>query len=192
MSQKFADYSNTIIYKICCKDETIKDIYVGHTTNFVQRQNAHESACKNLHNNIRIYKIIRSNGGWKNWDMVEIAKYCCKNRTEARIKENEHYNELQASLNSCQPYAHKPKHLCTICNLQFTNLNKYNSHVNSCKKYYEKYYKNIEQDIKENIKETKDDEEVVEETKDDEEVVEETKDDEEIVEETKDDKEIVE
>ena len=31
------DYSNTIIYKIVCKDPLIKDVYVGHTTNFVQQ-----------------------------------------------------------------------------------------------------------------------------------------------------------
>jgi hypothetical protein len=32
--------------------------------------------------------------------MVEIAKYNCTDATEARIKEQEHYNELKASLNS--------------------------------------------------------------------------------------------
>ena len=83
--------------------------------------------------------------------MVEIATYCCKDRTEARIKENEHYNELQASLNSCQPYIHKPNYLCSICNLQFTSIMKYNCHVYYCKKYYKKYCeKNIINNIEEN------------------------------------------
>ena len=41
------DYSNTIIYKIVCKDQNIKDIYVGHTTNFVQRKHAHKQNCNN-------------------------------------------------------------------------------------------------------------------------------------------------
>jgi len=27
------DYSQTIIYKICCKDPNITDIYIGHTSN---------------------------------------------------------------------------------------------------------------------------------------------------------------
>jgi len=71
--------------------------------------------------------------------MVEIATYCCKDRTEARIKENEHYNELQASLNSCQPYVNKLNYLCSICNLQFTSVMKYNYHVDYCTKYYKKY-----------------------------------------------------
>lgn len=40
------DYSNTIFYKIFCKDTTIKDLYVGLTTNFVQRKHAHKQSCK--------------------------------------------------------------------------------------------------------------------------------------------------
>jgi len=28
------DYSNTLIYKITCKDLLINEVYVGHTTNF--------------------------------------------------------------------------------------------------------------------------------------------------------------
>ena len=41
------DYSNTIIYKITCKDSTVKDVYVGHTTNFVQRKHSHKQSCIN-------------------------------------------------------------------------------------------------------------------------------------------------
>ena len=32
MPKDSIDYSNTIIYKIYCKNPEIKDIYVGHTT----------------------------------------------------------------------------------------------------------------------------------------------------------------
>jgi len=35
MPKENIDYSNTIIYKICCSDFSITDLYVGHTTNFV-------------------------------------------------------------------------------------------------------------------------------------------------------------
>ena len=30
MSKRDIDYSNTIIYKITCRDKVIKDVYVGH------------------------------------------------------------------------------------------------------------------------------------------------------------------
>ena len=38
MPKNEIDYSNTIIYKITCLDPNITDVYVGHTTNFVQRK----------------------------------------------------------------------------------------------------------------------------------------------------------
>ena len=41
------DYSNTVIYKIMCKDPDITDVYVGHTTNFLQRKIAHKYSCMN-------------------------------------------------------------------------------------------------------------------------------------------------
>jgi spermidine/putrescine-binding protein len=99
MPKKEVDYSNTIIYKIYCKNEIITELYVGHTTNFIQRKYSHKISCNNLNNDLKIYNVIRSNGGWDNWDMVEIAKYNCKDSTEARIKEQEHYNKLKSYLN---------------------------------------------------------------------------------------------
>ena len=95
------DYSNTIIYKIYCKDQNISDLYVGHTTNFTKRKCLHKRDYINLNKKLKIYNIIRDNGGWDNWDMVEIAKYNCKDHTEARIKEQQHYEDLKSSSNNC-------------------------------------------------------------------------------------------
>lgn len=125
------DYSNTIIYKIYCKDDAITDIYVGHTTNFNVRKYQHKNACNNCKINTKIYNSIRANGGWDNWDMVEIAKYNCKDSTEARIKEQYHYEELKASLNSCPPYVDSNKFYCETCDIQSTNLTQYNNHIKS-------------------------------------------------------------
>jgi Txe/YoeB family toxin of Txe-Axe toxin-antitoxin module len=111
------DYSNTVIYKIFCKDETICDMYIGHTTNFTKRKYQHKISC-NSGNKFKIYEIIRANGGWENWDMVEVATYNCKNATEARIKEQEHYELTKSSLNSCSPYVNKEKYYCSICKVQ--------------------------------------------------------------------------
>jgi len=133
MPKKDVDYSNTIIYKICCKDESITDVYVGHTTNFIQRKYSHKQSCNNVDNTLKIYNVIRYNGGWNNWDMVEIAKYCCKDATEARIKEQQHYNELKACLNSCPPYVDIKNYFCNICNLQCKGPKQYDVHMNSIK-----------------------------------------------------------
>jgi hypothetical protein len=41
------DYSNSIIYKLCCKDTSITDIYVGSTTAFRARKCQHKTVCHN-------------------------------------------------------------------------------------------------------------------------------------------------
>ena len=76
------DYSNTIIYKISCNDPLIKDVYVGITTNFIQRKYAHKLACNNINSscyNFKLYKTIRAHGNWSNWNMSIINYYNCKN-----------------------------------------------------------------------------------------------------------------
>jgi hypothetical protein len=104
------DYSNTIIYKIFCNDETVTDLYVGHTTNFVQRKYAHKISCtheKTKNYNCKLYKIIRANGGWTNWTMEIVNFFNCKDHTEARIKEQEYFLLLKATLNSIEPFPEK-------------------------------------------------------------------------------------
>jgi hypothetical protein len=130
MPKNEIDYSNTIIYKIICKDEKISDVYVGHTTNFVKRKCLHKNSCNNLNNKLKIYNIIRENGGWDNWDMIEIARYNCNDNREARIKEQEHYDLLKATLNSCPPYVDKSKFCCTTCNLHCNSQKEYIKHIN--------------------------------------------------------------
>ena len=100
------DYSNTIIYKITCKDPSIKDVYVGHTTNFVQRKHAHKQSCINEKSSTykcKLYKVIRENGGWHNWMMEIVNFFNCADHYEARKKEQEYFKILNATLNSVEP-----------------------------------------------------------------------------------------
>ena len=59
-------------------------IYVGHTTNFTQRKSFHKHDC-NRHQRSppKVYKMMRTNGGWEMFRMVEIEKYPCNSRQEA-------------------------------------------------------------------------------------------------------------
>ena len=110
MSKSNIDYSNTIVYKITCKDPNIQDVYVGHTVNFVQRKKAHQLSCMNSNypgHNCKVYKVIRNNGGWDNWNMGIIAFYDCKDLNEARQKEQEHFVVLNATMNSVEPFPSK-------------------------------------------------------------------------------------
>jgi hypothetical protein len=100
------DYSNTIIYKITCKDPNIKDIYVGHTINFVQRKHSHKQNCVNTKSpnyKCKLYETIRSNGGWSNWKMEIIHFFSCGGLNEAKQIEQEYFTLLNANLNSVEP-----------------------------------------------------------------------------------------
>jgi hypothetical protein len=100
------DYSKTIIYKIVCNDLNITDIYVGSTTDFIRRKNEHKRCCNNEKSkkyNLKVYQIIRQNGGWDNFTMIEIEKYNCNDSNEAHAKERYHYELLNSSLNSNLP-----------------------------------------------------------------------------------------
>jgi hypothetical protein len=106
MPKVIIDYSNTIIYKISCKNTEIKDLYIGHTTNFVQRKYSHKQNCNNIKSpcyNLKLYKTIREHGNWSNWDMSIVQFYNCKDHFEARQKEQEHFIALKATLNSIEP-----------------------------------------------------------------------------------------
>ena len=143
------DYSNTIIYKITCNDSTVKDVYVGHTTNFVQRKHTHKQSCindKSPNHKCKLYDVIRNNGGWNNWKMEIINFFNCQDHYEARKKEQEFFISLNATLNSIEPMP-KPKKkpiivkeikekqifYCEICNIHCANSDLLDSHNNTKK-----------------------------------------------------------
>jgi len=97
--------NNIIIYKIFCKNEEIKDCYIGSTSNFERRKDTHKSCCNNensrAHNNYK-YIFIRENGGWENWDYSIICK-CTKEdryKMERWYIENEKFSNLNKQIPS--------------------------------------------------------------------------------------------
>jgi len=101
------DYSKGFIYKLCCLDVNVKDIYIGSSTNFKERKKHHKSDCNNEKSkkyNRYVYKYIRDNGGWSNWTMIELHKYPCNDKRELQCEENRMMNELQSQLNSVKAY----------------------------------------------------------------------------------------
>jgi hypothetical protein len=103
MPKQEIDYTNTIMYKIVCKDLNITDLYVGSTTDFRRRKCYHKADLKRKTH--KLQTIINENGGWENWDMIEIEKYPCNDNNEARARERYWYEELKATLNGISPLA---------------------------------------------------------------------------------------
>ena len=107
------DFTKSIIYRIVCKDLNITDCYVGSTTNFKGRKREHKSTCNNPNDkryNYKLYKFMRENGGWENWDMIMIEKYPCNDKLELLKKEREVFETLNASLNSEIPSRTQKQH----------------------------------------------------------------------------------
>ena len=139
------NYQDSFIYKICCKDLTIQDIYIGSTTNFKQRKRQHKNCCTkegNLHYNERKYKFIRDNGGWENWDMILIKNVSCESRLELNRIERECYEEYKPTLNNQVPSRSKDEY----CKTEFKkNIDKsyYQKNKEKIKKRrLERYYLN--------------------------------------------------
>ena len=100
------NYSKCCIYKIEHNDNESL-VYVGHTTNFDKRKTAHKGSCKNdndTHYNLKVYQMIRQNGGWDMFKMIEVEKYPCNDRREAERRENEVMKELKASMNMIKSF----------------------------------------------------------------------------------------
>jgi len=144
------DYSNTLFYKIYCIDPSVNDMYIGHTTNFVQRKHAHKQGCKNTKSsnyNCKLYNFIRANKGWDNWNMEIIAFHNCDDHLSARKIEQKYFEEYNATLNSLaplpppkqktilQPKKEKKILYCNTCKVYFNSPklqeihNKSNKHI---------------------------------------------------------------
>ena len=96
------DYSKACVYKIVCKDENITDTYIGSTKNFKNRMKGHKCNCNNIKRpeyNYKVYKFIRENGGWENWEMKKICDVKCLNKYDLHKKEGDYQRELKPTLN---------------------------------------------------------------------------------------------
>lgn len=145
MPLKEIDYSNTIIYKLCCNDPSITEVYVGHTTNFTRRKQQHKQACNietNKCYNLYVYQFIRDNGGWTNWSMIEICKVDCIDSNDARKNERQHIELLGATLNKVIPTRTCKEYYIDNKSVILENVHKYNEenreHINNRQIEYRK------------------------------------------------------
>lgn len=102
------DYSKTVIYIIRCLSLGILETYIGSTISFTSRKSGHHDACINENHpayNRKIYKFIRENGGWENWEMVILEEYPeCTSKIQKLIREREVSDRTKATLNINRAY----------------------------------------------------------------------------------------
>jgi len=96
------DYANCCMYKIISKDINITDLYVGHTTNFRERELHHLMNCRNPSKKCqtKLYNFIRANGGWDNFEMIKIEDFPCSSKRDAETREQFLMIEMKSTLNN--------------------------------------------------------------------------------------------
>jgi len=100
------DWSNTVLYKLCSNNPLIEDEYVGKSGDFHIRKIAHKSVCNNVKSegyNYEVYKFIRENGGYDNWDFEILETANLENEKEASNLERYWIEKLKPSLNERLP-----------------------------------------------------------------------------------------
>ena len=102
------DYSKTIIYKLVKNDDYDNaNIYIGSTTDFIRRKNKHKSDCNCVTSksyNDKKYQYIRDNGGWEEWNMIEVEKFPCNDKREAEAREEYWRCHFNSQLNIRRAY----------------------------------------------------------------------------------------
>ena len=102
------DYTKTIIYVIRCLTLGVIECYVGSTVNFTSRKSGHHHCCIDVNckgHNYKLYRFIRENGGWENWEMVMLEQYPeCKSKIQKLIREREVADRMNAKLNTYRAY----------------------------------------------------------------------------------------
>ena len=92
-----------VVYKIYCRDSSITEFYVGSSCDFHKRKSSHKSICNNIKRteyNFKVYKFIRNNGNWDNWDFEILLETEVDSKEELRLLyEREYIIELQPELN---------------------------------------------------------------------------------------------
>jgi predicted GIY-YIG superfamily endonuclease len=102
------DHSNTTIYKLVHKEDYDNaNIYIGSTTDFIRRKNKHKSDCNCVTSksyNDKKYQYIRGNGGWEEWNMIEVEKFSCNDKREAEAREEYWRCHFNSQLNTKRAY----------------------------------------------------------------------------------------
>jgi hypothetical protein len=106
MTKKPIDYSKALFYRLVCRDVSIKECYVGSTTNETQRRANHKSRCTNENDpkhNLYVYRFIRDHGSWDNWQLIVIEHRPVNSKRESLIRERFFVEQYMAKLNKQVP-----------------------------------------------------------------------------------------
>ena len=163
------DYGNMLFYKVYCINPDVKKIFVGHTTNIVQRKHVLKKQTEIRY--LEMFDVINKNGGWSCWRIKEIEKYNeCKTYSDVLLREKYHYdmvynsmmstkNETNMKIMDGEKYKNEldsDKYKCSYCNYECIQKKHFQQHITTRK------HKNMVEEIErtnEYVKKMNDDKE---------------------------------
>jgi hypothetical protein len=134
-----------LIYKI--SSDYCDKFYIGSTRDFTTRKSSHKSNCNNPNagnHNTKIYRTIRENGGWNNWNMVCIEVMENTTKLEAEIREEQMRMSLKAKLNDKM-----------VTRGYITREEYKKQHYQENKDHYDEYYKKYCEENRDHLKDNK-------------------------------------
>ena len=137
-------YENGCIYMIQHKTDNTKEFYIGSSFEFKQRCSKHKTRCNNQNDknyNLKVYKYIRENGGWNEWEIILLYDYPCKNRNQLELEEQRAIKKYKSTLNQFIPAR--------------TQQERYKDNKEKILQYYKEYYEDNKEKIAEKQKEYK-------------------------------------
>ena len=147
-----------VIYRLVCKDENIKDTYIGSCDDMHKRHICHKNKCNNSKTkqyNTPVYKFIREHGGIDNWDMELIEECECRDtrhletveqfyidveggiefllNEQDAIQDNEKNKIIkhESSINCARRHIDNKDFYCECCDHAFRNNSQLQRHYNT-------------------------------------------------------------
>jgi len=101
------DYNKGCIYMIKHnQDFNNENVYIGSCCNFTRRKCGHKTVCNNpnyKNYNLKLYQIIRDNGGWDEWIMLKLHDFPCNEKYELNLEQRRVIDLYKSKINIIVP-----------------------------------------------------------------------------------------
>ena len=114
-----AAQTKTSIYKVVCKDLSIKDTFIGSSRNLSTTAREYKiiinNGAKQKPDDQYMFATVKANGGFAKWDLILIEEFTYKNRHELAARIRYHVEKIGASLNQPLPADMQPASTTPTC-----------------------------------------------------------------------------
>lgn len=140
----------------CFEENGCKSFYIGSSKNVWQRMHQHRYSLENnnsIYKNFHLYKCIRENGGYDNWQVIILDTIFCNNLREAEEVEQKYIDLFEPDLNSKRAFLSDEERIKKKIEIT-ENWRKDNQEYikKYSKNYHEKTYENKKEIILERVK----------------------------------------